>query len=100
MKEYSYDEWLSRYEAQKDKIELMRADMEDLGYTCMYEDDDDSLFDNPHNNATRNDNKSPAEDGVENGGQKKSIFLGVLFFIVAAVAIVLVRWIRHKIMSL
>ena len=99
LKEYSYDVWLSRYEAQKDKIERMRADMEDLGYTCMY-DDDDSLFDNPPNNAARNDNKSSAEDGAENGGQKKSIFLGVLFFIVAAVAIVLVRWIRHKIMSL
>lgn len=100
LKEYSYDMWLSRYEAQKEKIERMRADMEDLGYTCMYEDDEDSLFDNPHNNAARDENKLSAEDGAENGGQKKSIFLGVLFFIVAAVAIVLVRWIRHKIMSL
>jgi hypothetical protein len=100
LKEYSYDEWLSRYEAQKEKVERMRAELEDVGYTYRYEDEDDSLFDNPHNNAALNDNKPSAQDGSENGGQKKSVFLGVLFFIVAAVAIVLVRWIRHKIMSL
>jgi len=100
LKEYSYNEWLSRYESQKEKIERMRAELEDVGYPFIYEDEDDSLFDNPHNNAARDENKSFAQDGAENGGQKKSIFLGVLFFIVAAVAIVLVRWIRHKIMSL
>ncbi len=99
LKEYSYDVWLSRYEAQKEKIESMRADMEDLGYTFKYEDDDDSLFDSPHNNAARDDNKSLAEDDAENGGQKKSILRIVLFFIVVAVVIVLVRWIRYKILS-
>ena len=99
LKEYSYDVWLSRYEAQKEKIELMREDLEDVGYTFKYEDDDDSQFDNLHNNAARDENKSSAEDGAENGGQKKSILRVVFFFIVVAVIIVLVRWIRYKIMS-